>query len=79
MNLGVLKNSTAYTNSKLLANSIYLWYNNTNSPKTKYRKQLSKMETHFAGFLFSKILEKRTLWLKSLLKQYPSFTTLLSF
>jgi len=34
------------------------------------------METHFAGFLFSKKLEKRTLWLKSLLKQYPSFTTL---
>lgn len=36
------------------------------------------METHFAGFLFSKKLEKRTLWLKLLLKQYPSFTTLWS-
>ena len=47
--------------------------------KTKYRKQLSKMETHFAGFLFSKKLEKRTLWLKLLLKQYPSFTTLWSW
>ena len=44
-----------FTNSKLFANSIYLWYNNTNKhKKTKYRKQLSKMETHFAGFLFSK-------------------------
>ena len=37
------------------------------------------METHFAGFLFSKKLEKRTLWLKSLLKQYPSFTILWSW
>lgn len=36
------------------------------------------METHFAGFLFSKKLEKRALWLKLLLKQYPSFTTLWS-
>lgn len=48
------KPNVNFTNSKLLANHIYLWYNNTNSPKTKYRKQLSKMETHFAGFLFSK-------------------------
>lgn len=37
------------------------------------------METHFAGFLFSKKLGKRTLWLKLLLKQYPSFTTLWSW
>ena len=56
------KPNVNFTNSKLLANSIYLWYNNTNKhKKTKYRKQLSKMETHFAGFLFSKKLEKRTL------------------
>ena len=55
------KPNVNFTNSKLLANHIYLWYNNTNSTKTKYRKQLSKMETHFAGFLFSKKLEKRTL------------------
>lgn len=56
------KTHVNFTNSKLLANHIYLWYNNTKSTKkTKYRKQLSKMETHFAGFLFSKKLEKRTL------------------
>ena len=49
------KTHVNFINTKLFANHIYLWYNNTNSTKkTKYRKQLSKMETHFAGFLFSK-------------------------
>ena len=49
------KTHVNFINTKLFANHIYLWYNNTNSAKkTKYRKQLSKMETHFAGFLFSK-------------------------
>ena len=57
-----------FTNSKLLANSIYLWYNNTNSPKTKYRKQLSKMETHFAGFLFSKKNRKENIMTEIIIK-----------
>ncbi|VIQ83121.1 Uncharacterised protein [Streptococcus pneumoniae] len=57
-----------FTNSKLLANHIYLWYINTNSPKTKYRKQLSKMETHFAGFLFSKKIRKENIMVEIITK-----------
>ena len=64
------KPNVNFTNSKLLANHIYLWYNNTvyKTKKTKYRKQLSKMETHFAGFLFSKNIRKENIMTEIIIK-----------
>lgn len=58
------KPNVNFTNSKLLANHIYLWYNNTNKNKNKKQNivnSLVRWKHTLLDFCFQKILEKRTL------------------